>query len=172
MALSSTRYPGGAMPEFTTVSVQEAQIRTIPGRQGTFINEYADYIQQLPHGQAGKLSVGEEEKQTTVRRRLVTAAKALGINIIIKRSGNDLYFWRENGGEEPRTKRRYTRRNKRQEETAEQYFGETGELERGEIRQTESAAPDQTFSEPEYPAEDKYPGMTVPFEPDLPNGKE
>jgi hypothetical protein len=25
------------MPEFTTVSVQEAQIRTIPGRQGTFI---------------------------------------------------------------------------------------------------------------------------------------
>jgi hypothetical protein len=36
------------MPEFTTVSVAEAQMRTIPGRQGAFINEYADYIQQLP----------------------------------------------------------------------------------------------------------------------------
>jgi hypothetical protein len=43
------------MPEFTTVPVQEAQIRTIPGRQGAFINEYADYIQQVPSGQAGRL---------------------------------------------------------------------------------------------------------------------
>jgi hypothetical protein len=41
------------MPEFTTVSVPEAQIRTIPGRQGTFMNEYVDYIQQLPSGQEG-----------------------------------------------------------------------------------------------------------------------
>jgi hypothetical protein len=39
-------FPGGTtMPEFTTVPVQEAQMRTIPGRQGKFINEYADYIQ-------------------------------------------------------------------------------------------------------------------------------
>jgi hypothetical protein len=39
------------MPEFTTVSVQEAQLRTIPGRQGSYRNEYIDYIQQLPTGQ-------------------------------------------------------------------------------------------------------------------------
>jgi hypothetical protein len=161
------------MPEFTTVSVQEAKLRTIPGRQGTFINEYADYIQQLPNGQAGRLKTGESENPLTIRRRLTGAAQTLGISLIIKRSGNDVYFWTEDGGEEqPRRKRSYTRRNKRQEETAEQYFGETGELELGEIRQTESAAPDQAFSEPEYPAEDKYPGMTVPFEPDLPNSKE
>jgi hypothetical protein len=83
------------MPEFTTVSMREAQLRTIPGRHGQVINEYAQYIQQLPTGQAGKLSVGSEEKQTTVRRRLVTAANALGIHIIIQRAGNDLYFWRE-----------------------------------------------------------------------------
>ena len=109
------------MPEFTTVSVQEAQLRTIPGRQGQFIKEYADYIQQLSHGQAGKLSIGEDEKHTAIRRRLATTAKAMHINLIIKRSGNDLYFWRERGTEEqPRTKRSYTRRNKRQEETAEQ----------------------------------------------------
>jgi hypothetical protein len=99
------------MPEFTTVSVQEAKLRTIPGRQGTFINEYADYIQQLPQGQAGKLSIGEGEKHTAIRRRLATTAKAMNINLIIKRSGNDLYFWREDGTEEqPRTTRRYTRR--------------------------------------------------------------
>jgi hypothetical protein len=128
---------GGTMPEFTTVSVQEAQLRTIPGRQGRYITEYAHYIHQLPQGQAGRLRVGEEEKHATIRRRLVTAAKAMQIPLIIKRSGNELYFWREYGGEEqPQRKRSYTRRNKRQEETAEQYFSETGELEEGEIQQT------------------------------------
>jgi hypothetical protein len=102
------------MPEFTTVSIQEAQMRTVPGRQGTFMNEYADYIQQLPQGQAGRLRIGEQEKHTTIRRRLSVAAKALHIPLLIKRSGNDLYFWREDGIEEqPRTKRRYTRRNRR-----------------------------------------------------------
>jgi hypothetical protein len=98
------------MPEFTTVSVQEAQLRTIPGRQGKFINEYADYIQQVPQGQAGKLRIGEEEKHPTVRRRLVVAAKAMNIPLIIKRSGNDLYFWRADGTEEqPRSRRSYAR---------------------------------------------------------------
>jgi hypothetical protein len=105
------------MPEFTTVSVKEAQLRTIPGRQGTFINEYADYIQEVTSGQAGKIHAGEDENPLTIRRRLISAAKALGINIIIKRSGNDLYFWQENGVEEPRTKRRYTRRGRSAEET-------------------------------------------------------
>jgi hypothetical protein len=106
------------MPEFTTVSVTEAQFRTIPGRQGRFMHEYADYIQQVPQGQAGKLRIGEQEKHTTVRRRLLVTAKALGIPFIIKRSGNDLYFWRQDGGEEqPRAKRRYTRRARIAEET-------------------------------------------------------
>jgi hypothetical protein len=118
------------MPEFTTISVQEAKMRTIPGRQGKFINEYADYIQQLPKGQAGRLRVEEQEKPMTVRRRLAVASQALGIPLIIKRSGSDIYFWRERGTEEqPKTKRSYTRRNKRQEETAEQYFSQAGTLE-------------------------------------------
>src|ERR687895_526709 len=109
---------GETMPEFTTVSVQEAQIRTIPGRQGTFINEYADYIQQLSSGQAGKLRIREDEKHTTVRRRLATAAQAMNIPLIIKRSGNDLYFWRQDGGaEQPRSTRRYTRRERSEEES-------------------------------------------------------
>jgi hypothetical protein len=110
-------YGGRTMPEFTTVSVQEAQIRTIPGRQGTFMNEYVDYIQQVPKGQAGKLTIGEDEKHTTVRRHLATAAKAMNIPLTIKRSGNAVYFWRENSGEEPpRSRRSYTRRTKAQEE--------------------------------------------------------
>jgi hypothetical protein len=125
------------MPEFTTVSVQEAMVRTIPGRQGRFLNEFINYIQQVASGQAGKLHVMEQENPLTIRRRLVTAAKAMHIPLTIKRSGDELYFWREDGEEEqPRRKRRYTRRNKRQEETPERYFSETGELEQGDIQQT------------------------------------
>jgi hypothetical protein len=109
---------GGTMPEFTTVPVQEAQIRTIPGRQGAFINEYADYIQQVPSGQAGRLRAGESENPMAMRRRLAGAAKAMHITLIIKRSGNDVYFWREDGGDQqPRTKRRYTRRDTQEEES-------------------------------------------------------
>jgi hypothetical protein len=117
MAVVCPLYGGETMPEFTSVSVQEAKLRTLPGRLGKFINEYADYIQQLPQGQAGKLSIGEDEKHTAIRRRLTTAVKALGINIIIKRSGNDLYFWQEGTEEEQlRTKRRYTRRRREEAE--------------------------------------------------------
>jgi hypothetical protein len=84
---------------------------------GKFINEYADYIQQVPAGQAGRLRIGETENPHIIRRRLITAAKTINIPLIIKRSGNDLYFWREVGTQEqPRTKRRYTRRARIEEE--------------------------------------------------------
>jgi hypothetical protein len=67
------------MPEFTTVSVQEAQLRTIPGRQGTFMNEYIDYIQQLPKGQAGKLHPVENEKPRIRRGRRPRMGRAGGL---------------------------------------------------------------------------------------------
>jgi hypothetical protein len=129
------------MPEFTTVSVTEAQLWTIPGRQGKFINEDADYIQQVPQGQAGKLRIGEQEKYTTVRRRLLVTAKALGIPLIIKRSGDDLYFWREGRAEEqPRSKRRYTRRIRR---------GTPGSLIPSDMLISEPEASDQGVAEEE-----------------------
>jgi hypothetical protein len=107
------------MPEFTTVPVQEAQVRTIPGRQGKFISEFADYIRQVPKGQAGRLTIGEQEKHTTVRCQLVVAAKTIHIPLTIKRSGTDIYFWRGEGGgdEQPRRRRRYTRRAMPDEES-------------------------------------------------------
>jgi hypothetical protein len=134
MAVLLPFHGGPTMPEFTTVLVQEAQLRTIPGRQGQFINEYADYIQQLPQGQAGKLSIGEDEKHTAIRHRLATTAKAMNINLIIKRSGNDLYFWREDGGEEQAsTKRKYTRRMREEAELPppDQPIDELGMTEQG-----------------------------------------
>jgi hypothetical protein len=122
------------MPEFTTVSVTEAQLQTTSGRQKTFLQDYVAYIQQLPRGQAGRLRVKESEDPLTIRRRLVSAAKAMHISLTIKRSGNDLYFWREDGGEEQvRTKRRYSRRAIGREETPapDQPVDELGMVEQG-----------------------------------------
>ncbi len=79
------------MPEFTTVSVQEAKVQTTSGRQGQYLHEYIDYITKLPKGQAGRLRIGAEEKHNTIKRRLDIAAQTLGISLIIKRSGNDVY---------------------------------------------------------------------------------
>jgi hypothetical protein len=140
---------GRTMPEFTTVSVQEAQIRTIPGRQGKFINEYTDYIQQLPKGQAGRLRGEESENPMTIRRRLATAAKAMNIPLIIKRSGNDLYFWRQDGGEQqPRRKQSYTRRSSISEETA---------------------TAEQPMGQPESTPSDDFEEQMTRLESDLPN---
>jgi hypothetical protein len=64
--------------------------------------------------------IGEREKHATVRRRLGVAAKALNIPLTIKRSGTDVYFWKEDkGNEQPRAKRSYTRRAIGREETTE-----------------------------------------------------
>jgi hypothetical protein len=118
------------MPDFAIVPMREAQASTIAGRQGRFMNGYVRYIQRLSQGQAGKLHSVENEKPATIRRRLVSAAQALDIKLVIKRSGEDVYFWSESREEEPRSKRRYTRRNRR---------GRAGDL----------IVPNQTFSVPE-----------------------
>jgi hypothetical protein len=82
--------------------------------KGKFLSEYANYIHRLSSGQAGKLSPVERKKPATIRRRLAAAAQTLGVNLVIKRSGQDIYFWSEDrGDEQPRTKRSYTRRNRR-----------------------------------------------------------
>jgi hypothetical protein len=125
------------MPDFAIVPMREAQASTIAGRQGRFIQEYIRYIRQISQGQAGKLHLVAHENPVTIRRLLVQAAQALDIKLIIKRSGQDMFFWRENGAEkQPRPRR--GRPPRRQEETAtpEEYFRETGELEQGEIQQT------------------------------------
>jgi hypothetical protein len=87
------------MPDFAIISAREAKLWTTPGRKGKTCTS------MLP---------GENENPLTIRRRLVSAANALGISLVIKRLGEDVYFWSEDkADEQPRTKRSYTRRNRR-----------------------------------------------------------
>jgi hypothetical protein len=103
------------MPEFEVVPLKDAQSRTaFTGRRGQNIQEYVGYIHRLGNNQAGKLQIAADEKITTVRRRLSVAAEALGVNLVIKHSGEELYFWAQPSAEErPRGGRR--RRNQSKE---------------------------------------------------------
>jgi hypothetical protein len=136
------------MPEFTTVSVTEAKLQTTSIRQKTFLHEYIAYIQQLAIGQAGRLRTGESENPLTIRRRLAGAAQTLGINLSIKRSGRDVYFWREDGqAEEPQRRRGRQRRAGRSGDLIppDLLISET-EAGVQERTQEETTAPDQPFS--------------------------
>ena len=137
-----------------------------------------------PEGrQAGRLRIGAEEKPATIRRRLGVAAKTLGIPLIIKRSGTDVYFWRENGGEEqprPRRGRRPRMGSPGSLIPPDMLIPEPAE-DRGSLPSSpseageqegaaeETTAPDQAFSKSEYLPIDKFPGVVAPFEHDLPS---
>ena len=94
------------MPEFSTLSLQEAILRTTPGRMRPYFDEYIGYLNHLRPGQAGKLSVHTDEKILTIRRRLGVVAQALRLTLTIKQSRNDVYFWEEQGQEAARPRRR------------------------------------------------------------------
>ncbi len=98
------------MPAFETIPLQEAMMKTATGRRAQLAQEYLPYIQQLAEGQAGKLQASEDEKLSSVRRRLGDAARLAGKNLVIKRTGEDLYFWVEPTGEQgPRRRGRRPR---------------------------------------------------------------
>jgi hypothetical protein len=116
-----------SMPDFEIVPLNEAQSRAaLVGRRGALIQEYVGYIQQLGQKQAGKLQATGDEKIMTFRRRLAQAAQALDMNLVIKRSGEELYFWPQPQAEErPRRGRRRQSQSKDEESVRETYSTET-----------------------------------------------
>jgi hypothetical protein len=123
------------MPEFEIVALQEAK------SQRKYISEYASYIHQISQGQAGKLHLVENENPATIRKRLVLAAQAVDITLVIRRSGQDIYFWIEQPVKpavEERPQRRRGRRPRTQQEVAPQ---------------------EQPVSEPELPPADTAPDL-------------
>ena len=95
------------MPKFEIIQMAEAAAKTASSRSTKRLQEYLEYIQQLQPGQAGRLQPGEGERVTTVRRRLGAAAKLADKNLVIKRVGEEVYFWEED------PKRRSTRRSRK-----------------------------------------------------------
>lgn len=85
------------MPHFELMPLEEATVKSASGRRAEITREYLGYIGQLGEGQAGRLRAGEAETISAVRRRLGAAAKLAGKKLVIKRAGEELYFWVEPG---------------------------------------------------------------------------
>lgn len=82
------------MPNFEVVSLEEAIRKSaLAGRRGDVLREYLGYVDQMEEGQAGKLRVSEAEDPAAVRRSLGAAAKLAGKRLVIKRVGEEIYFW-------------------------------------------------------------------------------
>lgn len=85
------------MPRFDVLTIPEAQARSATGKRAQLLQEYMDYIQRVPSGQAGELQAGPGETTNAVRRRLGAAAKATGKTLVIRRAENVVYFWVQQG---------------------------------------------------------------------------
>ncbi len=81
------------MPRFDRVPLGEAKMKTASGKRAQIIAEYVRYIEQLGHGEAGRLQAGEGETIATIRRRLGAAARQSERNLTIRRTGDGIYFW-------------------------------------------------------------------------------
>ena len=81
------------MPKFELVPLQDAVAKTATGKRAQITQEYLGYLNQVDGGQAGKLRASQEESAIAIRRRLGAAAKLAGKDLIIKRSGDDVFFW-------------------------------------------------------------------------------
>ena len=89
------------MPIFELVPQQEAEMKSATGPRSKIMREYLGYVEQVGPGKAGKLQPSEGETVGAVRRRIGAAARRAGKDLVIKRVGDEVYFWKA-GGEVPR----------------------------------------------------------------------
>ena len=90
------------MAKFELVPRADAEIQSATGKRADILREYLGYLEQLGGDQAGKLEAGEGETPSAVRRRLGAAAKVAGKELVIRRSGDDIYFWVKGRRSRPR----------------------------------------------------------------------
>ena len=83
------------MPKFHVVSTSEVPQRQRVRREEAVRDEYVGYINQIGRTKAGKLTPSEGETTQALRRRLGAAAKHTGKELIVKRNGSEIYFWRK-----------------------------------------------------------------------------
>ena len=81
------------MPEFTTISIEEARRVTGGARRQQELAAYIESVTDLPPGTAGMATPSEGETLAMVRRRLGDAARASGRDLEIRRTDDAVYYW-------------------------------------------------------------------------------
>ena len=95
------------MPDFELVPLDEAERNTqLIGKSGAPMWECIGYIERLKYGHAGKLKGSEGETTAAIRRRLGSAAKYLGKELVVQRVGDQVYFGEEGSPGAPKRRRR------------------------------------------------------------------
>jgi len=94
------------MPKFKSLPLAEAMVKSATGKRAQLTKEYMDYIERLPSGQAGQLQAAGGESIAAVRRRLGAASRVAGKDLVIKRVGEELFFWVRPGGKGATKRRR------------------------------------------------------------------
>jgi len=89
---------------FELIPQEQADLETATGVRVQRAKEYRGYIEQVGTGQAGKRTPDEGETATALRRRLGAAAGTDGVELVVKRAGDVVYFWR--GSRRPGRSRR------------------------------------------------------------------
>ena len=83
------------MPGFRRVSREETSSRQPAVNPALArLKQYQGYIKKVTAVETGRLSPGKGETPAAVRRRLGAAAKALGVQLKVKRVGDRVFFWR------------------------------------------------------------------------------
>ena len=93
------------MPTFDVLTLGEAQASSVTGKQAQVLREYMGYIERVPDGHAGKLQPSPGETTNALRRRLGSAAQALGKTLTVRKAGDTVYFWIETGNGRRRGRR-------------------------------------------------------------------
>ena len=81
------------MAKFELLPLISAQTQSATGKRAQILREYLSYVDQLKAGQAGSLQPAAGETLTAIRRRLTTAAKVAGKQLVVRRAEDRVYFW-------------------------------------------------------------------------------
>ena len=82
------------MPGFRRVSRDEVNGRPAVSPAQLRLKQYQSYIKKIAPGLTGRLTPSKGETPAAVRTRLGAAARALGVQLTVKRVGDRVFFWR------------------------------------------------------------------------------
>jgi hypothetical protein len=84
------------MLEFKIISFNDLkQMKRRVRGKSKLLEEYENYIKELPKGKVGRLTIGDN-KPVTIKNRLKRARESLNMDdLVIKRIGDHIVFWKE-----------------------------------------------------------------------------
>ena len=82
--------------KLTKIPIEEAKrTKKKVKRTARIQKKYIGYLRELSANEAGKLLIKNDNEGFAIRNRIKRAAKELGINVVVKKRGNAILFYKE-----------------------------------------------------------------------------